>query len=53
MALAGRDTGSSQIFVTLSRTPHLDGAYTRVGRAVGPWLEVAEGDTILDAKVVQ
>ena len=33
MALAGRDTGSSQFFVTLARTPHLDGEYTRVGHA--------------------
>ena len=37
MALAGRDTGSSQVFVTLSRTPHLDGEYTRIGRAEGAW----------------
>ena len=51
MALAGRDTGSSQLFVTLSRTPHLDGEYTRVGRAEGDWASVAEGDVILDAKL--
>lgn len=53
MALAGRDTGSSQLFVTLSRTPHLDGEYTRVGRAEGPWSTVAQGDVITDAKVVE
>lgn len=53
MALAGRDTGSSQVFVTLSRTPHLDGEYTRVGRAEGAWATVAQGDVIVDAKVVE
>ncbi len=53
MALAGRDTGSSQIFVTLSRTPHLDGEYTRVGRAEGAWSSVAQGDVIADAKLVE
>ena len=52
MALAGRDTGSSQLFVTLSRTPHLDGAYAIIGRAEGDWNAVAEGDVIQDARVV-
>lgn len=51
MALAGRDTGSSQLFITLSRTPHLDGEYTRLGRAEGPVEGVAEGDLVLDARV--
>jgi cyclophilin family peptidyl-prolyl cis-trans isomerase len=51
MALAGRDTGSSQLFVTLSRTPHLDGEYTRLGRAEGDVDAVAEGDTITDVRV--
>jgi cyclophilin family peptidyl-prolyl cis-trans isomerase len=51
MALAGRDTGSSQLFVTLSRTPHLDGEYTRLGRAEGDVDAVAEGDTIADVRV--
>jgi cyclophilin family peptidyl-prolyl cis-trans isomerase len=53
MALAGRDTGSSQVFVTLSRTPHLDGEYTRVGRAEGAWSSLAQGDVIVDVKVVE
>jgi len=53
MALAGRDTGSSQIFVTLSRTPHLDGEYTRVGRAEGAWSSIAQGDVIVDARLVE
>ncbi|MEZ4260339.1 MAG: peptidylprolyl isomerase [Polyangiaceae bacterium] len=53
MALAGRDTGSSQFFVTLARTPHLDGEYTRVGHAEGPWEELVEGDVVEDARVVE
>jgi cyclophilin family peptidyl-prolyl cis-trans isomerase len=53
MALAGRDTGSSQVFVTLSRTPHLDGEYARIGRAEGAWSSLAQGDVITDAKVVE
>ena len=53
MALAGRDTGSSQLFVTLSRTPHLDGEYTRVGRAEGAWSSVAQSDLIVDAKLLE
>lgn len=52
MALSGRDTGSSQIFVTLSRTPHLDGAYALIGKAEGDWNAVAEGDVIQDARVI-
>lgn len=52
MALAGRDTGSSQFFVTLARTPHLDGEYARVGHAEGDWASVAPGDVIGDARVV-
>ena len=46
VALAGRDTGSSQIFVTLARHPHLDGEYAWVGHADGDWDGVAEGDVI-------
>jgi peptidyl-prolyl cis-trans isomerase B (cyclophilin B) len=53
MALAGRDTGSSQVFVTLSRTPHLDGEYARIGHAEGAWSSVAQGEIIVDAKVVE
>lgn len=51
MALSGRDTGSSQMFVTLSRTPHLDGDYAWVGRAKGDWTALMEGDTLLDVTV--
>ncbi len=46
VALAGRDTGSSQLFVTLARYPHLDGQYTWVGHAQGDWDAIAEGDVI-------
>lgn len=53
MALAGRDTGSSQMFVTLSRTPHLDGEYTRVGHAEGNWPLVAQGDVIRDVTIIE
>ncbi len=41
MAHAGRDTGGSQFFMTLSPQPHLDGRYTRFG-------EVVSGHEILD-----
>ncbi len=51
VALAGRDTGSSQIFVTLARSPHLDGEYAWVGRAEGDWNAVAEGDVVRAVRV--
>jgi cyclophilin family peptidyl-prolyl cis-trans isomerase len=51
LALAGRDTGSSQIFVTLARYPHLDGEYPWLGRADGDWTAVAEGDVIRAVRV--
>jgi len=41
MALSGPDTGGSQWFVTLSRQPHLDGAYTVFGE-VSAGMEVVE-----------
>jgi cyclophilin family peptidyl-prolyl cis-trans isomerase/uncharacterized SAM-binding protein YcdF (DUF218 family) len=46
VALAGRDTGSSQFFVALARYPHLDGQYAWIGRAQGDWNAVAEGDVV-------
>lgn len=46
MAVAGRDTATTQWFVTLDRYPQLDGAYTRIGRAEGPWHLLAEGDRV-------
>lgn len=51
MALAGRDTGSSQLFVTLARTPYLDGEYARIGHAEGDWSALIEGDVIRDVRL--
>jgi cyclophilin family peptidyl-prolyl cis-trans isomerase/HEAT repeat protein len=34
LALAGPDTGGSQIFVTLNREPHLEGRYPHLGEVV-------------------
>lgn len=54
MALAGPDTGGSQWFVTLSRQPHLDGAYTVFGETRGG-LEVVDrieqNDRLLSVRV--
>jgi len=46
IALSGRDTGSSQFFVTLAREPHLDGEYALVGRAGPGWERLTEGDLV-------
>ena len=51
VALAGRDTGSSQLFVALARHPHLDGQYAWVGHADGDWDSVVEGDVIRAVRV--
>jgi cyclophilin family peptidyl-prolyl cis-trans isomerase len=51
VALAGRDTGSSQMFVTLARNPQLDGQYAFVGKAEGDWDAVAEGDIVRAVRV--
>ncbi|MGZ3416278.1 MAG: peptidylprolyl isomerase [Polyangiales bacterium] len=51
IALAGRDTGSSQFFVMLGRAPHLDGSYAWIGKATGSWAQIAEGDVVLKARV--
>ncbi len=51
VALSGRDTGSSQLFVMEGRYPHLDGQYALVGTATGPWSALAEGDVIRKAKL--
>jgi len=51
VALSGRDTGSSQLFVTLGRYPHLDGDYAWLGQAGPGWDRVAAGDRILRAVV--
>ncbi len=36
MALAGKDTGGCQFFITTNATPHLTGKYTRVGEVENP-----------------
>ena len=36
MALAGKDTGGSQFFITTNATPHLTGKYTRMGEVEDP-----------------
>ncbi len=51
VALAGRDTGSSQFFVMLGRAPHLDGSYAWLGKASGEWGAVVEGDRVVSARV--
>jgi cyclophilin family peptidyl-prolyl cis-trans isomerase/HEAT repeat protein len=54
MALAGRDTGGSQFFITLTAQPHLDGRYTAFARVI-EGMEVAErltrGDVIHAASI--
>jgi cyclophilin family peptidyl-prolyl cis-trans isomerase len=49
VALAGRDTGSTQLFVTHASVPRLDGQYAWLGTASGPWGSVAAGDVIRKA----
>lgn len=51
VALAGRDTGSSQLFVMHGRLPHLDGGYAWIGTAEGPWAALVDGDHIVKARV--
>ncbi|MEO7033077.1 MAG: peptidylprolyl isomerase [Polyangiaceae bacterium] len=51
VALSGRDTGSSQLFVTLGRYPRLDGQYAWVGQAGPGWDRLAAGDRILHARL--
>jgi cyclophilin family peptidyl-prolyl cis-trans isomerase len=45
IADAGRDTGGSQFFISLTRTPHLEGRYTIVGK-------VTDGMDVVDRLVV-
>ncbi|HEX3851918.1 MAG TPA: peptidylprolyl isomerase, partial [Polyangiaceae bacterium] len=51
VALSGRDSGSSQLFVTLGRYPHLDGQYALIGQAGPGWDKLSAGDRIVHARV--
>jgi cyclophilin family peptidyl-prolyl cis-trans isomerase len=53
IALAGRDTGSSQLFIALRRAPHLDGEYPLVGHAEPGWDRLAPGDRIVKVRVTE
>lgn len=56
MALAGKDTGGSQWFVTHSPQPHLDGGYTLFGQVVSGMETVDDmvrGDRILRVEIEQ
>ena len=53
VALAGRDTGISQFFVTLRQAPHLAGQYTPIGKADPGWDRLAQGDRITKARVLE
>ncbi len=53
VALAGRDTGLSQLFVTLRSAPHLTGEYSLIGTAGAGWERLAAGDRILRVRVVE
>jgi pantothenate kinase type III len=53
IALAGRDTGNSQLFVALRRAPHLDGDYSVVGKAGPGWERLSAGDRILKVRVIE
>jgi len=54
MPIAGKDTGGSQFFITISRQPHLDGNYTIFGEVISG-MEVVDlteiGDRILSVRV--
>ncbi len=56
MALAGKDTGGSQIFITHSPQPHLDGRYTVLGE-VETGMDVVDriqaGDKIIRAQLIR
>ncbi|AKT37762.1 peptidylprolyl isomerase [Chondromyces crocatus] len=51
VALSGRDTGSSQIFVMHAHAPHLEGQYAWIGSATGAWSSFVDGDRILKVSV--
>jgi peptidyl-prolyl cis-trans isomerase B (cyclophilin B) len=55
MAHGGPDTAGSQFFITLSRQPHLDGAYTAFGQVESGWetlMAIEQEDRILQIREV-
>jgi cyclophilin family peptidyl-prolyl cis-trans isomerase/HEAT repeat protein len=56
MALAGKDTGGSQWFITHSPQPHLNGRYTifaRVVRGMDVVQNIVQGDRILKVELIK
>jgi cyclophilin family peptidyl-prolyl cis-trans isomerase/HEAT repeat protein len=54
MALAGRDSGGSQFFITHGPQPHLDGRYTVFGQVIAGMEvvdQIAQGDVIRSVRV--
>ncbi len=51
LAHAGFDTASSQLFVTTGPAPRLDGEYTWIGTASGPWQDVVQGDRVTGVQI--
>ena len=51
LAHAGFDTASSQLFVTTGPARHLDGDYTWIGTATGPWQDVVQGDLVTGVQI--
>ena len=54
MPIAGKDTGGSQFFITMSRQPHLDGNYTIFGEVISgmEFVDSTEiGDRILEVQI--
>jgi cyclophilin family peptidyl-prolyl cis-trans isomerase len=51
IALGGKDSGSSQFFVTLGRHPHLDGEYALIGKAGPGWERLTEWDMVRKVSV--
>jgi cyclophilin family peptidyl-prolyl cis-trans isomerase len=53
VALAGRDTGVSQFFVTLRPAPHLAAEYSQIGEAESGWERLAAGDRVHRVRVLE
>jgi cyclophilin family peptidyl-prolyl cis-trans isomerase len=51
LALGGKDSGSSQVFVTEAEEPSLFGDYPLLGSADPEWAQAAEGDVVSRVEV--